>query len=203
MGASAGLRRSRKHRWIAGVCGGIAERFDIPANVVRPLYVVVSLLSSAFPGALFYLILCICVPQEELAPRTADGPEEDFAYDGEASHLSRSAALGLAAVLGVLGAHRFYAGKIGTGLLMVLTLGGLGIWWLVDLVLVATGEFRDSEGRRLVFWEGEDAEDESFFDVPGSVASGPEGVRVDSAQSPLPTWDRDGTGPERRSLLRR
>ena len=37
---------------------------------------------------------------------------------------------------GVLGVHRFYVGKIGTGVLMLITLGGLGIWFLVDLILV-------------------------------------------------------------------
>ena len=38
--------------------------------------------------------------------------------------------------VGVLGVHRFYVGKIGTGFLMLLTLGGLGVWFLVDLILV-------------------------------------------------------------------
>ena len=41
--------------------------------------------------------------------------------------------------LGALGAHRFYVGKIGTGILMLLTLGGLGIWALIDFVNIASG----------------------------------------------------------------
>lgn len=48
--------------------------------------------------------------------------------------------------LGGLGVHRFYAGKIGTGILMLLTLGGLGIWTLIDFVLIVIGKFKDSDG---------------------------------------------------------
>lgn len=48
--------------------------------------------------------------------------------------------------LGAFGVHRFYVGKIGTGILMVLTLGGLGIWSLIDLILIIIGSFKDKEG---------------------------------------------------------
>ena len=48
--------------------------------------------------------------------------------------------------VGVLGVHRFYVGKIGTGFLMLLTLGGLGVWFLVDLILVVTGQFTNKDG---------------------------------------------------------
>ena len=54
--------------------------------------------------------------------------------------------------LGVFGAHRFYVGKIGTGLLQLFTLGGLGIWMLVDLIMLVSGEFRDKEGNRITEW---------------------------------------------------
>lgn len=49
--------------------------------------------------------------------------------------------------LGAFGVHRFYVGKIGTGILMLLTLGGLGIWALVDFIIIAVGSFKDKEGR--------------------------------------------------------
>ncbi len=48
--------------------------------------------------------------------------------------------------LGALGVHRFYVGKIGTGIVQLLTLGGLGIWALVDFIMVVTGNFKDSQG---------------------------------------------------------
>lgn len=47
---------------------------------------------------------------------------------------------------GVIGVHRFYVGKIGTGLLMIITLGGLGIWALIDFIMIVTGNFRDKAG---------------------------------------------------------
>jgi hypothetical protein len=69
------------------------------------------------------------------------------------SERSRLAALLLCLLLGWLGAHRFYVGKVGTGLLWLFTIGLLGIGVIFDLVLIATGEFRDQRGRRLVYWE--------------------------------------------------
>jgi TM2 domain-containing membrane protein YozV len=65
---------------------------------------------------------------------------------------SRLIALLLCLFLGCFGAHRFYIGKTGTGVLMLLTLGGLGIWMLVDLILIAAGSLRDAEDRRVYNW---------------------------------------------------
>ncbi len=48
--------------------------------------------------------------------------------------------------LGSLGIHRFYAGKIGTGILMLITLGGFGIWTLIDFIIIIIGKFTDKEG---------------------------------------------------------
>ena len=56
------LRRSRRHRMIAGVCGGIAEWLGWDPTLVRVLYVVGSILSVAFPGILVYIFLWIIVP---------------------------------------------------------------------------------------------------------------------------------------------
>ena len=55
-------------------------------------------------------------------------------------------------MLGVFGVHRFYVGKIGTGILQILTLGGLRIWMLVDLIMIITGNFRDKDGNRITEW---------------------------------------------------
>ena len=49
--------------------------------------------------------------------------------------------------LGIFGVHRFYVGKVGTGILMILTLGGLGIWSLIDFIMIACGKFTDKEGK--------------------------------------------------------
>jgi hypothetical protein len=69
-----------------------------------------------------------------------------------ASPRGRLAALLLCWFLGLFGAHRFYVGKIGTGILQLVTLGGLCIWTLVDLILIIVGSFKDKEGRPVVIW---------------------------------------------------
>lgn len=68
---------------------------------------------------------------------------------------SRGVALGLGVVGGFLGLHRFYLGKPGTAVLQIVTLGGLGVWWLYDVVLVAAGEFRDHQDLPVRNWNVE------------------------------------------------
>ena len=51
--------------------------------------------------------------------------------------------------LGVIGIHRFMVGKIGTGVLMIITLGGCGIWALIDFIVILTGGFTDSDGNKI------------------------------------------------------
>ncbi|MET0852248.1 MAG: PspC domain-containing protein [Candidatus Rokuibacteriota bacterium] len=57
------LMRSRRNKMIAGVCGGLAEWLGWDPTIVRILYIVVSLVSVAFPGILVYLILWIVMPR--------------------------------------------------------------------------------------------------------------------------------------------
>lgn len=58
-----------------------------------------------------------------------------------------------ALLLGYFGIDRFYLGKVGTGILKLLTFGGLGIWWLVDVILVLAGAQRDKQGRALTGYD--------------------------------------------------
>jgi phage shock protein C len=57
------LQRSRRHKMIAGVCGGLADWLGWDPTVVRIAYVLVSVLSAAFPGILVYLVLWVVMPQ--------------------------------------------------------------------------------------------------------------------------------------------
>ena len=63
--ARPGLRRSRNDRLIAGVCGGIAEWLGWEPTLVRVLFVLVSVLSAAFPGLIVYLVLWVVMPERE------------------------------------------------------------------------------------------------------------------------------------------
>lgn len=52
--------------------------------------------------------------------------------------------------VGGFGIHRFYVGKIGTGILQLITLGACGIWTLIDFIVIACGNFTDVEGKKIV-----------------------------------------------------
>ena len=54
--------RSRRHRMLGGVCGGLADKLGWSPTLVRVLYVLVSILSAGFPGILVYIVLWIAVP---------------------------------------------------------------------------------------------------------------------------------------------
>ena len=51
--------------------------------------------------------------------------------------------------LGGLGIHRFMVGKVGTGILMILTLGGFGLWALIDFIMILMGSFTDKDGNKI------------------------------------------------------
>ena len=86
-------------------------------------------------------------------------PEEKAAFEQHApeapilcSGCSRSVALILAIIFGSLGMHRFYAGRIGSGILYVCTCGLFGIGTLVDIIMILSGTFTDSGGYKLLNW---------------------------------------------------
>ncbi len=75
MSASAPKRltRSRKHKMIAGVCGGLAEYFELDPTVVRIAYVLISIVSAAFPGILAYVVLMFVMPPQDEPPGAVAG----------------------------------------------------------------------------------------------------------------------------------
>lgn len=61
----------------------------------------------------------------------------------------RLIALILCILVGSLGVHRFYTGNIVTGVLMLITLGGCGVWTIIDLIMIAANTYRDGNGNTL------------------------------------------------------
>jgi TM2 domain-containing membrane protein YozV len=86
-------------------------------------------------------------------PTQYDLPDEPEAEQPQASERSRSVALVLGILGGVFGLHRFYVGRTQSGVIMALTLGGLGMWWLYDMVILVSGEFRDDDDLPLRNWQ--------------------------------------------------
>lgn len=68
------------------------------------------------------------------------------------SDRSRLVALLLCWLLPLIGAHRFYVGKFGTGVLQLVTFGGFFFWWFIDLIMILIGQFRDDEGLLVFKW---------------------------------------------------
>ena len=62
---NAGLYRSNRSDMTAGVMGGIAERFGWNANLLRLIFIIISVMSAAFPGILVYLILWLVIPKQQ------------------------------------------------------------------------------------------------------------------------------------------
>ncbi len=86
-------------------------------------------------------------------PTFPDGKPMVDAQGRPASPKSRLAAALLAFFLGGLGVHRFYVGKIGTGIAIILTIGGFfGIWPLIDLIMILVGSFKDKQERYVANW---------------------------------------------------
>ncbi|WP_292731015.1 PspC domain-containing protein [Methanoculleus sp.] len=58
------LTRSTSDRWIAGICGGIGEYFEIDPNVIRVVWVIVTVLTGFLPGIIIYILLWIILPEQ-------------------------------------------------------------------------------------------------------------------------------------------
>ncbi len=79
--------------------------------------------------------------------------DADAGPPGEStSPRSRGVALILGVLGGPLGLHRFYVGRPQSAIFMALTLGGMGVWWFYDMVLLLAGEFRDADDLPLREW---------------------------------------------------
>jgi len=65
---------------------------------------------------------------------------------GSASSVKYSTLVWLSILLGEFGVDHFYVGKMLTGLLKLITVGGFGIWWLIDVIAVCSGKFKDKDG---------------------------------------------------------
>lgn len=121
------LYRSRTERMVSGVCGGLAEYFDIDPTIVRVVYAVATVLTGFLPGILLYLVMALVMPVGHAGE----------AVEGVAVPTSRTVAAG--AILVVLGA--------------LLLLGNFGLlaWWswtrLWPLLLVLVGAVLLMRGR--------------------------------------------------------
>lgn len=83
-----------------------------------------------------------------IEPRVQQRP----VYVTQTSDKNRTVALLLCLFLGILGGHEFYVGKIGMGFLYLITLGLFGIGWLISLLSILTGNFKDNTGAPLRQW---------------------------------------------------
>lgn len=89
----------------------------------------------------------------EFASSATAAPAQAMSWRAtDESEYTRLPVFVLCLFLGVFGLHRFYVGKIGTGILQLITLGGLMVWTLYDLIVIVFGTFTDSDGRKIVRW---------------------------------------------------
>ena len=125
------------------------KSFRISVAVFLVFLLITLSVKSLRPVAAIVIIAgCILLSSRKTEERTGASAGRQYLY----SPKSRTAALLLCLFFGVFGAHRFYTGKVGTGILYFLTVGGFGIGWLIDMVTIACGVFRDSQGFYLKDW---------------------------------------------------
>ena len=116
-----------------------------------------------------YLLHVDCAREFESQPEKYGGTPSN----SEPSDKDFITTLLICVFLGGLGAHRFFVDKSDTGILMLVTLGGLGIWWIIDIILIVTGSFEDSEGRVIAYQAAGTANTITSTHVPEKVAEAP------------------------------
>lgn len=79
-------------------------------------------------------------------------PSQLNAALGTESPKSRLIAFLLCTFVGLIGVHRFYLGRVGSGIAMIFTFGGLGIWLLIDWIIILCGSFKDNDARIVSNW---------------------------------------------------
>ncbi len=98
----------------------------------------------------------ILTPEEkakiEAEERLRHEVRQQFSQSENISQKSRLVTVVLAFFLGCLGIHRFYLGKTGTGVLMLLTGGGFGFWWIIDFLVALFGGMTDGKGLVVSNW---------------------------------------------------
>jgi phage shock protein C len=132
------LRRSTKRRMVGGVAGGIAERFDVDANIVRVVFVVLTFLYGL--GAAIYLAMWVLIPQ-------SGRPDGDAEESGDAPPASNVKLLRYVLLAGIVVAAVIVLSTLGGAPWVG---GGLGVFWLVFLVVLAVLSLRSSARQHML-----------------------------------------------------
>lgn len=102
-----------------------------------------SWISLIVPMFLVVILICIILFAIRRSKHKNDALHND-------AYVSKTTTIVLSVLLGGLGFDRFYLGYIGLGILKLITGGGFGIWWLVDLIMACTGSLRPADGSNYV-----------------------------------------------------
>lgn len=123
--------------------------FGISVAVFLVILLIALSVERLRPFSMIVVIVgCVFLSSRKTEEKKSTISERQYLY----SPKSRTATLLLCFFFGVFGVHRFYVGKVGTGILYLFTAGGFGIGWLIDMITIACGVFRDSQGNYVKDW---------------------------------------------------